>query len=68
MEGYGRYWKLELDPTDDILSLLNAYFTEYCCSFGKCNERTDERTNGRTEILICIELRYAQLIMHMSLL
>ena len=22
--GYGRYWKLELDPTEDILSLLAA--------------------------------------------
>ena len=45
MEGYGRLWKLELNPTDDILSLLNASFTEYCFNFGKCNERTNKRTN-----------------------
>ena len=62
MEGYGRYWKLELNPTDYILSLLNAFITEYCFSFGKCNERT----NGQKHL--CIELRYAQLKTNMLLI
>ena len=51
MEGYGRLWKLELDATADILSLVNASFTVYWFNFGKCNEQTNERTNRNTYVV-----------------
>ena len=52
MEGYGSLNKIQLIPSQNI---------EYCFNFEKCNERTNERTDGQK--YLCIELRYAQLIM-----
>ena len=54
--GYGILWKLELDPTDDILSLLKASLIDLIWK-----SVTDGRTNRNTYVLSCA-MRIAQLI------
>ena len=48
LEAHGRLWKLELDPTDDTLSLLKASLIDLIWK-----SVTDRRTNRNTYVLSC---------------